>query len=142
MLTDDQDYLAHAKFYLDGEYDLAIESLRKVYGRTIDSGDSIEASYLLQRMGDIYFLAGDRSGALREYFKADDLLPRSLVARLKFIDFLNNKIGDAKLAADICVKAIRENELNPIPEEDRVIFGKDYLEEIKAILNQLEPRLP
>jgi tetratricopeptide (TPR) repeat protein len=132
-LSEDPDYLAYMQCYGDERYADAVGHLAKCLVRLKLANAADHASYVLQRMGQIYWLMGDSYNALRSFELAECEAPASLIAARAYVSFLADEMGDYELAAKKAEKHLWAYTGGKFDEESRIVFCTDYVAKLEEV---------
>ena len=122
-LSENANYLEYMRAFADEKY----EAARLALGKCLN--DSQEPAYnrafLLQCLGNIYFLEQDEQKSI-EYFQLAEMTdPKSLLPRYMFAKFLAEKLGRCEDAIKKCDNILLNATASPFNEAEED-FGSDY----------------
>lgn len=100
-------------------------------------GNTAQRSDLLQRMGDLCFLEGDKSDALRYYRLSEKYYPNSLLVKYYFARFLAQNMKDSPAAIEKCDIIIEIAKNNPFEDSEDDFGSEKYI----SMANELKREL-
>lgn len=114
-------------YLLEGNFAAAEESLMHCIDIAKREQDLDAVSFLLQKLGDVCFKAGDSKRALSLYIESENAAPQSLLSTYLFAKFLVESQGDYTGAIEKCQKVVRTANENPQPETEYDFSSNRYL---------------
>ena len=132
-------YLEYMKSYASANYPAAKQSLEKCLEdcKKDTPRNSGQEADLLRRLGDIYFLEGNKQEALKQYQASSEIDPDSLLTKFLTAKFWGEKIGDMITAHKICDDIIEFAKAHPREESSNDFSSDDYIKKAESLKKSL-----
>lgn len=131
-LSEIPEYVEYGRALAAQDYESARRNVNKCIELAREAREPEIVSLLLQFLGEVEYLSGDKKAALACYEAAELEVPASPLARLIFARFLINCLGDAKAALAKCdeVEEIIESNWEPASDD---VSKQEYLRRISEV---------
>jgi tetratricopeptide (TPR) repeat protein len=135
--SESSDYMDYAQSKARG--DIASAKLSLAVCLSIPEFKNQPSQYadLLQRMGELCFLDGERERALKYYEESETADPNSLLVKYYRAEFLGSRVGDKKTAVAMCDRIVSIARDHPFAESEDDFSSEAYIakaERLKASL--------
>jgi tetratricopeptide (TPR) repeat protein len=135
--SDSHDYMAYAQSKAKGDIASAKLSLAACLILPEFKNEPPQYADLLQRMGELCLLDGERERALKYYEESEMADPDSLLVKYYHAEILGMRIGDKKAAAAICDQIVSIARDRPFAESDHDFSSDTYIEKAERLKSSL-----
>ena len=137
--SESSDYMDYVRSKATGDIAAAKASLAACLRQPALRTEPDQYADLLQRMGELCFLEGNREEAVSHYAESERANPKSLLVKYYRAEFLGKRIGDKRAAIEICDLIISIAHDEPFAETEDDFSSDAYVEkaqQLKTLLTQ------